>query len=422
MAPKKKKSSTIVAPTDDSFVEDVSGDIGTEERAAESFAPEVAPEPEKPKIGRAERLAKVMVECQKKFGAAIVTTADKMHSYTDRWLTGSLTLDYLLGGGLPRAKAIQFKGQDSSGKTSAATILAASVINQGGTVAWLKGEDMDRIWIRRLGLALPPNAAETASSQVLDKIIDITGGGFIEPHQFLVIEGQTGEELLESATRIFRTGALDLLIVDSMSSITPTSILGKGMDESEMRAMKPGLYARFVDRIYAAMGMHFDPSTGELSRSTNAVRNPITVVWTNQLRDRIGSRVPLPPEATGGWSLRYLKRADVSFKSAYVSDGETKLVFGAEVTMTTSHCQIAPPGRRGSFLLYTEEYEGHRPGQIDRDLELVNLAMQLGCIKPSGSWIKVGDYKFQGKDKFSAALKSDPILRNQLEAEVRSKF
>ena len=417
MPPKKKRSSS---PIVDIPVDEPSFEETTTETPA---ATEAAPESEKPKatLDRAGRLAKVMLECQKKFGASVVTTADKMHSYTDRWLTGSLTLDYLLGGGLPRAKAIQFKGQDSSGKTSAATILAASVINQGGTVAWLKGEDMDRIWIRRLGLALPPNAAES-SGQILDKIIDITGGNFIEPHQFLVIEGQTGEELLESATRIFRTGALDLLIIDSMTSISPTGILGKGMDESEMRAMKPGLYARFVDRIYSAMGMHFDPGTGEVSRAANTVRNPITVVWTNQLRDRIGSRMPLPPEAGGGWSLRYLKRADVSFKSAYVSDGETKLVFGAEVTMTTANCQIAPPGRRGSFLLYTEEYEGHRPGQIDRDLELTNLAMQLGCIKPSGSWIKVGDYKFQGKDKFSAALQSDPLLRNQLEAEVRSKF
>ncbi|KKW13092.1 MAG: Protein RecA [Candidatus Gottesmanbacteria bacterium GW2011_GWB1_49_7] len=399
--------------------EDISADETSETMTEDSQT--AHQETARPAADKSARLAKVMNELQKTYGAAIITTADKSHSYTERWLTGSLTLDYLLGGGLPRAKGVQFKGFDHSGKTTLLTILASSVISQGGNVAWLKAEDLDRMWARHIGLPIPPNEAETGNPDLLDQIIQITGGNFIDPHRFLIIEGQTGEEVLESAARVIRTGALDLLVIDSITAITPRQILDKSLDKSEMRAMKPGLYARFVDRLYSAMGMYFNPATGEVDTGATAMRNPFSVVWTNQMRDKIGT-IPLPPDAGGGWALKYFKRADVQFKSKYVADDKTGLVFGTEVTMSTPNCQIAPPGRCGTFLLYTENYEGHKKGEIDRERELIDLAVQMGVLQIMGSWFKIGERKFHGKKGLSEALHEDVILRNKLEAEIRGKF
>jgi len=372
------------------------------------------------KLDKRKILGSILKPLQKEFGSGVITTADKARSLEERWSTGSLTLDYLLGGGLLQGRAVQFKGYDNSGKTSACITTVANILAQGGTAAWLKGEDFSRPWARKLGLALPPGPDEKDRA---DDIMAQLGGDTIDPEQFLFIEGSRAEELLEIALRLFRSGGLDLLVIDSISSLTPQELLKKEMTDGEMRLRKAGMNTRLVERIYSGYGLKFDPATGAVTKEDTGGSNSCAIVIINQLRDRIAT-MSLPPDALGGWALKYLQRADVLFKSKAVSAGKfpTQKTYGREISIKTTSCQIAPEGRYGDYLLYTEDWEGKRAGEIDRGLEVLALASLHGVVEQAGSWIIYDNQKYHGKAQFLRLLEDDPAILYDIEAKVREFF
>ena len=368
-------------------------------------------------MNKIEIIHELMGDLQKRFGASTVRLANEVRTLRGRWSTGSFVIDYILGGGLPPGKAIQFKGFDASGKTSTAIICAASFIAQGGTVCWIKGEDFDRDWARKLGLGIPAGPDE--DEEEVAKLIEEP----LEPESLLFVEGTRGEELLQASLEVMKSGAFDLIIVDSISSLSPGNLLDKGLEEGEHRIQKAGLYTRWVERVYSAMGMHFDPETGNVSKQENATRNPTSIIFINQLRDIFTRRGPLAPDARGGWALKYLKRADLFFKGSAISKGEkgSARIVEREIEVRSTTSQISPEGRQGKFTLFTESVDGKQSGQIDIVGEVVDLGVQLGLIEIGGSWYTYGDKKFHGRNKLKAYLQNAEAIFD-LQQNLRKEF
>jgi len=385
-------------------------------------------------------IASLVTKLQKAYGETTIGFANELMSPTGRWSTGILSLDYLLGGGLPKGRVVQFKGADSSGKSSSAVVCAASVIRQGGAVFWIKGEDFDRMWARKLGLVLPPSKEE---EDIADELADLYGPP-IEAHQFVSTEHMSGDIMLEASIQALRSGAFDLIIIDSIASLTPDRMLDKDMTENEMRMHKPAMNTRWGEKVYSAFALHFDPETLAMSDKKGSVRNNCSIIVINQFRDHI-AQMALPPEAKGGWMLKHLQRADVKFSAQNIvakieekEEGTKKSkkdkkptgpkekkkiqTIGAQIDVVTTDSQICPKGRMSSFNLYTRNWSKYREGLIDHNLDIITVGMILGVIIAAGSWFEYEGHRFHGKEQFSDYLDEHPEDFKALEELVRSKF
>ncbi|HNQ13221.1 MAG TPA: recombinase RecA [Bacteroidia bacterium] len=283
--------------------------------------------------------------------------------------TGSISLDAALGvGGLPKGRVIEIYGPESSGKTTLAIHAIANVQRDGGIAAFIDAEHaFDRYYAQKLG-------------------VDLEG--------LLISQPDNGEQALEIADNLIRSGAIDIIVIDSVAALTPKSEI-----EGEMGESKMGLQARLMSQALR-----------KLTATIN--RTKCCCIFINQLREKIGVMFGNPETTTGGNALKFYSsvRLDIR-RSTQIKDGEN--VTGNRTKVKIVKNKVAPPFRTAEFdIMYGEG--------ISKVGEIVDLGTEYGIIKKSGSWYSYGDTKIgQGRDAVKQMLLDNPELSDELETLLR---
>ena len=283
--------------------------------------------------------------------------------------TGSLSLDLALGiGGVPRGRIVEIYGPESSGKTTLALHILASAQKNGGEAAFIDVEHaLDPTYARALG-------------------VDIDN--------LLISQPDTGEQALEITEQLVRSGAVDVIIVDSVAALLPRSEL-----EGEMGDSSVGVIARLMSQALRKL-------TGAVSK-TNTI-----VVFINQLREKIGVMYGNPETTPGGRALKYFSsvRIDVRRIETMKVGGE---MIGNRTRAKIVKNKVAPPFKEAEFdIIYGEG--------ISKIGEIIDLAVKLDLIDKAGAWFTVGEQRLQGRDSVKAYLTENPEVADELEAQIRA--
>ncbi|MEL6857683.1 MAG: recombinase RecA [Pseudomonadota bacterium] len=285
--------------------------------------------------------------------------------------TGSLGLDIALGiGGLPKGRVIEIYGPESSGKTTLSLHIAAEAQKNGGVCAFIDAEHaLDPVYAGKLGVDLD---------------------------DLLVSQPDTGEQALEIADTLVRSGAIDVLIVDSVAALTPRAEI-----EGEMGDSLPGLQARLMSQALRKL-------TGSISKSN------CMVIFINQIRMKIGVMFGSPETTTGGNALKFYSsvRLDIRRIGALKDKDE---VIGNQTRVKVVKNKVAPPFRQVEFdIIYGEG--------ISKTGEIIDLGVKCEVIEKSGSWYSYGPERIgQGREKTRQFLKDNPDMRDEIELEIRKR-
>ena len=329
------------------------------------MAEKVQVNPEKLKV-----LSAVMDKIEKDFGkGAIMKMSDKAVDKVPVIPSGSIALDQALGiGGYPKGRVIEIFGPESSGKTTLAIHAIAEAQKAGGIAAFIDAEHaFDSTYAQKLG-------------------VDID--------ELLISQPDNGEQALEIADNLIRSSAIDIVVIDSVAALTP-----KAEIEGEMGEAKMGLQARLMSQA--------------LRKLTASISKTGTVcIFINQLREKIGVIYGNPETTTGGNALKFYASVRIDIrKASVIKDGEEQL--GARARVKIVKNKLAPPFRKAEFdILYGEG--------ISKVGEIIDMGVDLGILKKSGSWFSYGDRKIgQGRDAVKELLQSDPEFMNEVETKVR---
>ena len=283
--------------------------------------------------------------------------------------TGSITLDMALGvGGYPKGRVIEIYGPESSGKTTLAIHAIAEAQKAGGIAAFIDAE----------------HAFDSSYAQQLGVDVD----------NLLISQPDNGEQALEIADSLIRSSAIDIIVIDSVAALTP-----KAEIEGEMGDAKMGLQARLMSQA--------------LRKLTSSISKTKTVcIFINQLRDKIGVVYGNPETTTGGNALKFYASVRIDIRRvSVIKDGEEQL--GPRTRVKVVKNKVAPPFKKAEFDIMFGE-------GISKIGEIIDLGVDYGIIKKSGSWFSYGDRKIgQGRDSVKELLKNDEALRNEVEAKVR---
>jgi recombination protein RecA len=284
--------------------------------------------------------------------------------------TGSITLDLALGvNGYPKGRVVEIYGPESSGKTTLAIHAIAEVQKQGGIAAFIDAEHaFDQFYAKKLG-------------------VDIDN--------LLISQPDNGEQALEIADNLIRSGAIDLIVVDSVAALTPKAEIEGEMGDSQM-----GLQARLMSKALRKL-------TGSINKAGTCC------IFINQLRDKIGVMFGNPETTTGGNALKFYSsiRIDIR-KAAQIKEGEE--ILGNRVKVKVVKNKVAPPFRRAEFdVMYGEG--------ISKVGEIIDLGVDLNILKKSGSWFSYGETRLgQGRDSVKSLIQDNPELMEELEAKIKS--
>ena len=286
--------------------------------------------------------------------------------------TGSIGLDVALGiGGLPRGRVIEIYGPESSGKTTIATHVIAEAQKKGGMCAFIDAEHaFDSNYAKKLG---------------------------VDVDNLLISQPDYGEQALEIADRLILSGALDVVVIDSVAALVP-----KGELEGEMGDSKMGLHARLMSQALRKL-------TATISK-TNTI-----CIFINQLREKIGVMFGNPETTTGGNALKFYAsvRLDIR-RMAQIKDGEEAI--GNHVKVKVVKNKVAPPFRSAEFDIIFGE-------GISKMGEVIDMGVEFGIINKSGSWFSYGSDKLgQGRDSVRQLLLDNPELASEIAAKIRAKI
>jgi recombination protein RecA len=286
--------------------------------------------------------------------------------------TGSIGLDAALGvGGLPRGRVVEIYGPESSGKTTLATHIIAEAQKKGGMCAIVDAEHaFDSTYAQKLG-------------------VDIDN--------LLISQPDYGEQALEIADRLILSGALDVVVIDSVAALVP-----KGELEGEMGDSKMGLQARLMSQALRKL-------TATISK-TNTI-----CIFINQLREKIGVMFGNPETTTGGNALKFYAsvRLDIR-RMSQIKDGEEAV--GNHVKVKVVKNKVAPPFRNAEFDIIFGE-------GISKVGEILDMGVEMGIVQKSGSWFSYnGDKLGQGREGVKGLLKDNPQLADEIEAKIREKI
>ena len=283
--------------------------------------------------------------------------------------TGSLGLDIALGvGGLPRGRVIEIYGPESSGKTTLTLHVIAEAQKRGGVCAFVDAEHaLDPVYARKLGVNL---------------------------EDLLISQPDTGEQALEITDTLVRSGAIDVLVIDSVAALTPRAEI-----EGEMGESQPGLQARLMSQALRKL-------TASISRSNTMV------IFINQIRMKIGVMYGSPETTTGGNALKFYAsvRLDIRRIGA-IKDREE--VIGNQTRVKVVKNKVAPPFKQVEFdIMYGEG--------ISKNGELVDLGVKAGVVEKSGAWFSSDSTRLgQGRENAKTFLKANPEIANKIEAAIR---
>ena len=330
-----------------------------------------AVEPAAPAADKKKALATAMAQIERAYGkGSIMRLGENTGVVVDSIPTGSLSLDVALGiGGVPKGRIIEIYGPESSGKTTLALHIVAEAQKRGGEVAFIDAEHaLDPSYARALG-------------------VDIDS--------MLISQPDTGEQGLEICEALVRSGAIDVVVVDSVAALTPRAEIEGDMGDSHV-----GLLARLMSQALRKLA-------GSIAK-TNCV-----VIFINQLREKVGVMYGNPEVTTGGRALKFYAsvRIDVRRVEAIKDGGE---VIGNRTRAKIVKNKVAPPFREAEFeILYGEG--------ISKWGEMVDLAVKLDLIQKSGSWFSMGETRLgQGRDAVKQYFKDNPEVAEQIENEVRA--
>ncbi|MBL7886421.1 MAG: recombinase RecA [Flavobacterium sp.] len=283
--------------------------------------------------------------------------------------SGSLGLDLALGvNGYPKGRIIEIYGPESSGKTTLTLHAIAEAQKAGGIAAFIDAEHaFDRFYAEKLG-------------------VDIDN--------LIISQPDNGEQALEIAENLIRSGAIDIVVIDSVAALTPKSEI-----EGEMGDSKMGLHARLMSQALRKL-------TGTISKTH------CTVFFINQLREKIGVMFGNPETTTGGNALKFYAsvRLDIR-RSSQIKDGEN--VIGNRTKVKVVKNKVAPPFKTAEFdIMYGEG--------VSKTGEILDLAVEFEIIKKAGSWFSYGDTKLgQGRDAVKLLIKDNPELADELEQKIK---
>ena len=317
-------------------------------------------------------LAAVLAQLDKTFGKGTVMRLGDQTAALDIQAisTGSLGLDIALGiGGLPRGRIVEIYGPESSGKTTLTLQVIAEAQKAGGTTAFIDAEHaLDPIYARKLG---------------------------VDTDNLYITQPDTGEQALEITDALVRSGAFDVVVVDSVAALTPKAEIEGDMGDSHV-----GLQARLMSQALRKL-------TGHIKR-TNTL-----VVFINQIRMKIGVMFGSPETTTGGNALKFYAsvRLDIR-RTGQIKKGDD--VIGNETKVKVIKNKVAPPFRQAEFdILYGEgiSWEG----------ELIDLGVKHDIVEKSGAWYSYNGAKIgQGKDNVRVWLKENPDIANEIDAKIRA--
>lgn len=286
--------------------------------------------------------------------------------------SGSIALNYALGiGGFPRGRIVEVYGPESSGKTTLTIHAIAEAQKTGGIAAFIDAEHaFDRFYAQKLG-------------------VDI--------ENLLISQPDNGEQALEIADHLIRSGAIDIIVIDSVAALTP-----KAEIEGEMGDSKMGLQARLMSQALRKL-------------TANINRTNTCCIFINQLREKIGVMFGNPETTTGGNALKFYASARVDIrKISQIKDGDE--VVGNRVRVKIVKNKLAPPFRKAEFdIMYGEG--------ISKVGEIIDLGVEYDIIKKAGSWFSYGETRLgQGRDAVKALLLDNPELADELEQKIVSKL
>ena len=318
-------------------------------------------------------LTSALGQIEKQFGkGAIMRMGDRVNEAIETVSTGSLGLDIALGvGGLPRGRVVEIYGPESSGKTTMTLQAIASCQRAGGTAAFIDAEH-----------ALDPTYAEKLGVKVDD---------------LLVSQPDTGEQALEIADMLVRSGAVDMVVVDSVAALTP-----KAEIEGEMGDSHVGLHARLMSQALRKL-------------TANIKKSGTLVIFINQIRMKIGVMFGSPETTTGGNALKFYAsvRLDIRRIGAVKRGDE---IIGSETRVKVVKNKVAPPFRQCEFeILYGEG--------TSREGEIIELGVAQNLIDKSGAWYSYkGDRIGQGKENVRQFLRDNPAMTNEIDTLLRERL
>ena len=322
------------------------------------------------KLSKADALTEALIQIEKQYGkGAIMKLGDSTNQKVDVIPTGCLTLDLALGiGGVPRGRVVEIYGPESSGKTTVSLHIIAEAQKLGGTAAFIDAEH-----------ALDPSYAEKLGVVLKDLYIS---------------QPDNGEQALNICDMLVRSGGVDVVVVDSVAALTP-----KAEIDGEMGDNHVGLQARMMSQALRKL-------TGAINKSNT------TVIFINQLRDKIGVIYGSPETTAGGKALKFYAsvRLDVR-KGEAIKDGAN--VIGNKTKVKVVKNKLAPPFKVADFeIIYGKG--------ISKTGCIVDLALQFGIIKKSGSWFAYNDEKIgQGKENTKAYLEANPEIYKEIEDQIK---
>ncbi len=333
------------------------------------MAEKQAEEAKKPSLEKLKALQLAMDKIEKDHGkGTIMKMGDNKVEDVPVISTGSIGLNVALGvGGYPRGRVIEIYGPESSGKTTLAIHAIAEAQKAGGIAAIIDAEHaFDRFYAEKLG---------------------------VNTDELLISQPDNGEQALEIADQLIRSSAVDIVVIDSVAALTPKAELEGDMGDSKM-----GLQARLMSQALRKL-------------TANINKTNTTCIFINQLREKIGVMFGNPETTTGGNALKFYAsvRLDIR-KIGQLKDGEDAI--GNQTRVKVVKNKVAPPFRKAEFDIMFGE-------GISKTGEILDLGVEYGIIKKSGSWFSYGDTKLaQGRDASKQVIKDNPDLAAELEAKI----
>ncbi|PKL87356.1 MAG: recombinase RecA [Ignavibacteriae bacterium HGW-Ignavibacteriae-2] len=306
---------------------------------------------------------------EKTYGkGSIMKLGDGVINKIDSISTGSVSLDYALGiGGVPRGRIVEIYGPESSGKTTVCLHIIAEAQKTGGLAAFIDAE----------------HALDVGYAKKLH----------VDVNNLLISQPDYGEQALEIVDTLVRSNALDVIVIDSVAALVPRSEI-----EGEMGDAQMGVQARLMSQALRKI-------TGAVSRSRTCV------IFTNQLRSKIGVMFGNPETTTGGNALKFYASVRMDIRRiAAIKTGEE--VVGNRTKVKIVKSKVAPPFKQVEFdIMYNEG--------ISKAGDLIDLAVDKGIVKKSGAWFSYGEDRFQGREQFRSKIIEDEVLLKSIEKEVK---